>query len=76
MNHRQKRLATTAGIECRPDANRGGTIPGATMSTLNIRLPNSIHQPADRLARHEGASVIHLASRVLAEQLSARDAER
>ena len=46
------------------------------MSTLSIRLPNSIHQHAKRLARHEGVSVKQLVSSALAEKLSALDAER
>ena len=46
------------------------------MSTLSIRLPNSIHQHAKRLARHEGVSVNQLVSSALAEKLSALDAER
>jgi len=46
------------------------------MSTLSIRLPNSIHQHAKRLARDEGISVNQLISSALAEKLSALDAER
>ncbi len=46
------------------------------MSTLSIRLPNSIHQHAKRLARDEGVSVNQLVSCALAEKLSALDAER
>lgn len=46
------------------------------MSTLRIRLPNSIHQHAKRLAREEGVSVNQLVSSALAEKLSAIDAER
>ena len=46
------------------------------MSTLSIRLPNSIHQHAKRLARDEGISVNQLVSSALAEKLSALDAER
>ena len=44
------------------------------MSTLSIRLPNSIHQHAKRLARDEGVSVNQLGSSALAEKLSALDA--
>ncbi len=40
------------------------------MSTLSIRLPNSIHQHAKRLARDEGISVNQLVSSALAEKLS------
>ena len=46
------------------------------MSTLSIRLPNSIHQHAKRLARAEGISVNQLVSSALAEKLAALDAER
>jgi predicted transcriptional regulator len=46
------------------------------MSTLSIRLPNSIHQHAKRLARNEGISVNQLISSAVAEKLSALDAER
>lgn len=46
------------------------------MSTLSIRLPNSIHQHAKRLAHTEGVSVNQLVSSALAEKLSALDAER
>jgi hypothetical protein len=46
------------------------------MSTLSIRLPNSIHQHAKRLALDEGVSVNQLVSCALAEKLSALDAER
>ncbi len=46
------------------------------MSTLSIRLPNSLHQNAKRLALDEGISVNQLVSSALAEKLSALDAER
>jgi hypothetical protein len=46
------------------------------MSTLSIRLPNSIHLHAKRLARAEGISVNQLVSSALAEKLAAIDAER
>jgi hypothetical protein len=46
------------------------------MSTLSIRLPNSIHQHAKRLAQDEGISVNQLVSSALAEKLCAIDAER
>lgn len=46
------------------------------MSILSIRLPNSIHQHAKRLAQVEGISVNQLVSSALAEKLSAIDAER
>ena len=46
------------------------------MSTLRIRLPNSIRQHAKRLAQTEGISVNQLVSSALAEKLSALDAEQ
>jgi predicted transcriptional regulator len=46
------------------------------MSTLSIRLPNSIHQHAKRLAMDEGVSMNQLISSALAEKLSALDTER
>jgi hypothetical protein len=46
------------------------------MSTLSIRLPNSIHLHAKRLALDEGISVNQLVCSALAEKLSALDAER
>lgn len=46
------------------------------MSTLSVRLPNSIHQHAKRLARNEGVTVNQLVSSAVAEKLSALDAER
>jgi hypothetical protein len=46
------------------------------MSTLSIRLPNSLHQHAKRLAQTEGVSVNQLVNSALAEKLSALDAER
>jgi len=46
------------------------------MSTLSIRLPNSLHQHAKRLARDEGVSVNQLVSSALAEKLSALYAGR
>jgi hypothetical protein len=46
------------------------------MSTLSIRLPNSIHQHAKRLASSEGISVNQLVSSAVAEKLAALDAER
>lgn len=46
------------------------------MSTLSIRLPNSIHQHAKRLARAEGMSINQLVSSAVAEKLAAIDAER
>lgn len=45
------------------------------MSTLSIRLPNSIHRNAKRLAQAEGISVNQLVSSALSEKLSALDTE-
>jgi len=46
------------------------------MSTLSLRLPNSIHRHAKRLAETEGISVNQLISTAVAEKLSAIDTER
>jgi hypothetical protein len=46
------------------------------MSTLSLRLPNSIHRHAKRLAEVEGISINQLISSALAEKLSAIDTER
>ena len=46
------------------------------MSTLSIRLPNSLHQHAKRLAQTEGIAVNQLVSSALVEKLSALDAKR
>ena len=46
------------------------------MSTLSIRLPNSIHRHAKRLAIDEGISINQLISSALAEKLSALETER
>jgi post-segregation antitoxin (ccd killing protein) len=46
------------------------------MSTLSLRLPNSIHRHAKRLAQEEGISVNQLISAAIAEKLSAIDTER
>ena len=45
-------------------------------TTLSVRLPNSIRQHAQRLARTEGVSVNQLISSAVAEKLSALDTER
>ena len=45
------------------------------MSTLSIRLPDSLHQHAKRLAAQEGISVNQLISTALAEKLSALTTE-
>lgn len=46
------------------------------MSTLSLRLPNSIHRHAKRLAGEEGVSINQLISAAVAEKLSAIDTER
>ena len=46
------------------------------MSTLSLRLPNSIHRHAKRLAEEEGISMNQLISLAVAEKLSAIDTER
>lgn len=45
------------------------------MSTLSLRLPNSIHQNAKLYALREGISVNQLAATALAEKLAALAAE-
>ena len=46
------------------------------MSTLSLRLPNSIHRHAKRLAEEEGISINQLISTAIAEKLSAIDTEK
>jgi hypothetical protein len=46
------------------------------MSTLSLRLPNSIHRHAKRFAEVEGISINQLISTAIAEKLSAIDTER
>jgi hypothetical protein len=46
------------------------------MSTLSLRLPNSIHRHAKRFAEVEGISINQLISTAVAEKLSAIDTER
>jgi hypothetical protein len=46
------------------------------LSTLSLRLPNSIHRHAKRLAEVEGISINQLISSAVAEKLSAIDTER
>ncbi|AHF91148.1 CopG family transcriptional regulator [Opitutaceae bacterium TAV5] len=46
------------------------------MSTLSIRLPNSIHQHTRKLAREEGVSINQFISSAVAEKLAALDTER
>lgn len=46
------------------------------MSTLSLRLPNSIHMHAKRLASEEGISINQLISSAIAEKLSAIDTEK
>jgi hypothetical protein len=46
------------------------------MSTLSIRLPNSIHKHTKKLAQEEGISINQFIASAVAEKLSALDAER
>ncbi|MGH7995500.1 MAG: toxin-antitoxin system HicB family antitoxin [Opitutaceae bacterium] len=46
------------------------------MSTLSIRLPNSIHQHTKKLAREEGISINQFVASAVGEKLAALDAER
>jgi hypothetical protein len=46
------------------------------MSTLSLRLPNSLHRHAKRLAEAEGISINQLISTAVAEKLSAIDTEK
>jgi hypothetical protein len=46
------------------------------MSTLSIRLPNSIHEHTKKLARAEGISINQFVASAVAEKLSALDTER
>lgn len=41
------------------------------MSTLSLRLPNSLHKQARELARQEGISINQLVTTALAEKMSA-----
>ena len=41
------------------------------MSTLNVRLPNSLHDQLRELAHREGVSINQLVSTALAEKVSA-----
>lgn len=43
------------------------------MSTLSLRLPESLHERARELARREGVSVNQLIATALAEKISALD---
>jgi hypothetical protein len=46
------------------------------MSTLSVRLPNSIHAHTRKLAREEGISINQFVASAVAEKLSALDTER
>ena len=46
------------------------------MSTLSVRLPNSIHERTKKLAREEGISINQFVASAVAEKLSALDTER
>jgi len=41
------------------------------MSTLSLRLPNSLHEEVRKLARREGISINQLVSTAVAEKLAA-----
>jgi hypothetical protein len=41
------------------------------MSTMSVRLPESLHQKARELAKREGVSINQLVTTALAEKLSA-----
>ncbi|TVP76423.1 MAG: toxin-antitoxin system HicB family antitoxin [Gemmatimonadales bacterium] len=41
------------------------------MSTMSVRLPESLHQKARELAKQEGVSINQLVTTALAEKLSA-----
>lgn len=41
------------------------------MSTLSLRLPNSLHEEIKKLARREGVSINQLVSTAVAEKLAA-----
>jgi hypothetical protein len=41
------------------------------MSTMSLRLPESLHRRAKELARHEGISINQLVATALAEKISA-----
>jgi hypothetical protein len=41
------------------------------MSTLSLRLPNSLHDEVKKLARREGISINQLVSTAVAEKLAA-----
>jgi hypothetical protein len=46
------------------------------MSTLSIRLPNSIHAHTKKVAREEGISINQFVASAVGEKLSALDTER
>jgi predicted transcriptional regulator len=43
------------------------------MTTMSVRLPDSLHQRARELARKEGVSINQLVATALAEKISALD---
>lgn len=45
------------------------------MSTISLRLPDSLHNEARRLARKEKVSINHLATLALAEKIAALETE-
>jgi hypothetical protein len=63
-----------AGEEGLPKSRSVGSYPrivGAVMSTLSVRLPNSLHQQIRELAKREGISINQFISTAAAEKLSA-----
>lgn len=45
------------------------------MSTMSLRLPESLHRQAKELARQEGVSINQLVTTAVAEKISALSAE-
>lgn len=45
------------------------------MSTVSVRLPESLHKRARELAKREGTSINQLVSSALAEKISALEAQ-
>jgi HicB-like protein involved in pilus formation len=55
-----------------------GIIPGdwrIAMSTISLRLPDSLHEEIRKLAAREHVSINHLATLALAEKVSALETE-
>ncbi|HME70347.1 MAG TPA: toxin-antitoxin system HicB family antitoxin [Myxococcota bacterium] len=56
---------------CRHTSRTPSNNRGCQMSTLSLRLPNSLHEEIKRLARREGISINQLVSTAVAEKLAA-----